>query len=95
MTAVTLICFRADDADPGVRTYVAVRSDEALALVAEGIANPGDAEMLPWDMLPGVKKLAAAEVGSRPLRSVAILGTTESRAWATWHPPVPPPPVPA
>lgn len=95
MTAVTLICFRADDADPSIRTYAAVRSAEALALVANSIADLGDAETLPWDTLPGIKKLAAAEVGARPPRSVAILGTTEGRAWATWHLPTEPRPVPA
>ena len=95
MTAVTLICFRADDADPSVRTYVAVRASEALALVANGIGGVGDAETVPWGTLPGIKPLAAAEVGTRPARSVAILGTTEGQAWATWHLPVEPPPVPA
>jgi hypothetical protein len=95
VTAITLICFRADKDDLSIRTYAAVRSSEAGALLADAISDLGDAETLPWETLPGVKRLAAAEVGARPPRSVAILGTTEGRAWATWHLPVEPPPVPA
>lgn len=91
MTAVTLIRFRADEF-PECWTYAAVRASEALALVADGTADLGDAETLPWDTLPGIKLRAAAEVRTRPPGSVPALSTTEGRAWATWHLPVEPPP---
>lgn len=94
MTAVTLIRFRVDEADADVRTYAAVRSAETVALLADGFGL-GDAETLAWDALPGIEGLAATEISGQPPRSVAILGTSEGIEWATWHLPVPAPPVPA
>ena len=94
MTAVTLVRIRADEADTDVRTYVAVRSADAVDLLSDGF-ELGDAETLPCDVLPGIRELAAAEIGARPRRPIAILGTSEGTGWATWHLPVAVPPVPA
>jgi hypothetical protein len=93
--ALTLIRVRSDSADPVCYTYVAVRSPQALDLTADAVTRFGDAETLPWETLPGTRKLVARDFIGRPSRAVCILGTTEGRAWATWHLPVNPPPVPA
>jgi hypothetical protein len=101
MTAVTLVRLRMAEAAPNVRTYVAIRSAVAVAFLAEifGSADtatpPVDAETLPWDTLPGIRELAAADLGPRPPGMVALLGTTVRNKWAEWHLPVPPPPVPS
>jgi hypothetical protein len=94
MTTVTLIRFHADEADDDVRTYAAVRSSDAVDLLADGF-ELGDAETVPWDALPGIEELAASRISGQPPRSVAIIGTSEGAEWATWHVPAPAPPVPA
>lgn len=94
MTAVALIRVRAGEFASDVSTYAAVRSAEIAASFKDGF-EIGDVARLPWAVLPGIRALAAAELRNQPPRAVAILGTTEGRAWATWHLPVEPPPVPA
>jgi hypothetical protein len=93
--SITLIRIRSDSAEPACYTYAAVRSPEALDLTAAAIAKFGDAETLQWEVLPGCRRLVAREFAGRPARAVCIIGTTEGRAWATWHLPAEPPPVPA
>jgi hypothetical protein len=92
-TAITLIRMRAE---PDVATYAAVHSGDASRIVNGWAGQPGAAaEALPWDALPGVQFLAAAELRHRPPGTIALLGTAVGREWTTWRLPVEPPPVPA
>ena len=91
MTDITLIRIRETGSD--VCTYAVVPSAETPRLLAHG-SELGDVETLPWDVLPGIRELAAAEISAHPERHVTILATAEGTAWATWHLPVAPPPVP-
>ena len=95
MTPVTLIRSRSKDTPPGIITYAAIRSSDAVELLAGLNDDQVDTDTLPWDALPGVEPLAAAELAASPApRAVIVLGTTQDGEWATWHPPVTPPPVP-
>lgn len=94
--AVSLVRFGFTD---GAATYAAVRSSEAPEAVADWAARTGDttaADMMPWDTLPGVQALAAADMRGRAPRSVVILGTVYDGEWISWEllPSFPPPPVP-
>jgi hypothetical protein len=91
MTDLTLICIRETGSD--VCTYAVVHSAETPRLLAHG-SELGDVETLPWDVLPGIRELAAAEISAHPERHVTILATAEGTERATWHLPVAPPPVP-
>lgn len=91
--AAVLARLHAPGDPPGAWTYIATRDAETLA------RQFTMAEALPWDTLPGVRKL----IGDRfkhqdPAHhrtSFTFIGTAEERAWVTWHLPCDPPPVPA
>lgn len=89
---VTLLRIHPDGAPPNVATYAAARTSDAGALVEAGAGT--QAVIIPWETLPGLRAIAAAELAGKPPRAVAMLGTTEAGQWATWHVPVDPPPVP-
>lgn len=90
---VTLIRLSAEE---DVVTFVAAHSADSLGIVAEylGDHGPDAADTLPWDALPGIEALAAADLRGRPRRSVSALGTAVGREWTAWHLPAGPPPVP-
>ena len=89
--ALTLIRIRSEAA---ICTYLAIKSADTSGLVADAAREFDGAEALPRGVLPGIRTLAARELGAAPVRAIAILGITEGRAWATWHLPVEPPQVP-
>jgi hypothetical protein len=91
--AVTLI--RLDGKD-GAVTFAAVRSADAVAVLAEmGDAEDLDTDTVPWEALPGIQPLAVTEMRSRPRRSIAVIGTAVGGEWTSWYLPVTAPTVPA
>jgi len=95
--AVTLV--RLGGSGDGAVTFAAVHSADAPDMVAEwagedGEDGAGTADTLPWDELPGIEALAAADLRGRARRSVSVLGTAVGGEWTTWHVPAPRPPVP-
>jgi hypothetical protein len=86
--------------DCGAATYVAVHTSDALEICAQipaATGDPGlvDVQTMPWDTLPGAKRLAVAAMDRQPPRSVIFLGTTVDQEWTSWYLPCPPPPAPA
>jgi hypothetical protein len=91
--AAVLARLHAPGDPPGTWTYIATRDAEILA------AQFTMAETLPWDTLPGTRKLIGDRFKYRdPAKrrhAFTFIGTSEGRAWVTWHLPCDPPPVPS
>ena len=58
--------------------------------------GPGvlDADTQPWSTLPGVERIAVANLAGSPAARVLFIGTAVDGQWTSWYPPVPAPPVP-
>jgi hypothetical protein len=102
MTAVAVTLIRAAAPGGGPVSFVAVRSAEALGVLASlgSIAEdapgyPVEADTRPWEALPGVRSLAARELDGRPPKTILLIGTAVEGRWTTWNPPCPRPAVPA
>jgi hypothetical protein len=88
----------------GAATYVAVRSADALMVLARGPAafaavagshglDPADFDVdtLPWEDLPGAEAAAARALAADVPRPVLFLGTAVAGRWTRWCLAVPPP----
>jgi hypothetical protein len=104
--AVTLVRVTARKA--GGETYVAVWAGDALPILGQfmvmfdSIADRAGAERgeldidtMPWSVLPGARRLAAAKMAGASRGEVLFLGTAIDGKWVTWHLPMQPPPAPS
>jgi hypothetical protein len=102
VTAVTLVRLAAPRA--GTATYIALRTELALDFLARGAdtfaavapdhdLDPADVDLdtVPWETLPGVRRLAARALESGP---VLVVGTVVDGCWTSWYPPCPMPAAP-